>query len=90
MFIQVSRFEHAQINRIFLYICLFKQVFQDVQVLTLLGFGFVMTFLKRYGYSSIGFNLLLVALVTQWSLIMRGFVESHQTHEGTFKIGILK
>ena len=76
---------------IFVYnIGLFIQVFQDVQVLTLLGFGFVMTFLKRYGYSSIGFNMLLVALVTQWSLIMRGFVESHHTNEATFKIGILK
>ena len=31
-----------------------------------------MTFLRRYGYSSIGFNLLLAALVLQWGTLTTG------------------
>ena len=47
-------------------------VFQDVHVMIFVGFGFLMTFLRRYGYSSIGFNLLLAALVLQWATITTG------------------
>lgn len=36
------------------------------------GFAFLMTFLKKYGYSASGFNLLLGAFVVQWALISRG------------------
>ena len=47
-------------------------VFQDVHVMIFVGFGFLMTFLRRYGYSSIGFNLLLAALVLQWGTLTSG------------------
>lgn len=47
-------------------------VFQDVHVMIFVGFGFLMTFLRRYGYSSIGFNLLLAALVLQWGTLTTG------------------
>ena len=47
-------------------------VFQDVHVMIFVGFGFLMTFLRRYGYSSIGFNLLLAALVVQWGTLTTG------------------
>jgi hypothetical protein len=50
-------------------------LFEDLHAITLLGFGFLMTFLKRYGYGSIGFTLLLVAFVVQWALIIRGWVD---------------
>lgn len=40
-----------------------------------IGFGFLMTFLKRYGYSAIGLNLFVGALVIQWAILMRGFFE---------------
>lgn len=39
------------------------------------GFGFLMTFLKKYAYSATGFNLLLGALFVQWALIARGLFE---------------
>merc|ERR1712061_940529 len=32
--------------------------FQDTHVMIVVGFGFLMTFLKRYGWSSLGFNFL--------------------------------
>ena len=43
-----------------------------------------MTFLRRYGYGSIGFNLLLAALVLQWGTIttgLFGFIEIHDQRE---------
>jgi len=33
--------------------------FQDVHVMMFIGFGFLMTYLKRYGYSAISFNFLI-------------------------------
>uniref|UniRef100_A0A8C2P7K7 Ammonium transporter Rh type C n=1 Tax=Capra hircus TaxID=9925 RepID=A0A8C2P7K7_CAPHI len=46
--------------------------FQDVHVMIFVGFGFLMTFLQRYGYSSVGFNFLLAAFGIQWALLMQG------------------
>lgn len=45
------------------------------------GFGFLMTFLQRYGFSAVGFNFLLAAFGIQWALLMQGwfrfFEEGH-------------
>ena len=37
------------------------------------GFGFLMTFLKRYGWSSVGFNFLFTGFTIQWALLVTGF-----------------
>ncbi|XP_023030121.2 rhesus blood group-associated glycoprotein Rh50 [Leptinotarsa decemlineata] len=50
-------------------------IFQDVHVMIFIGFGFLMTFLKRYGYSSVGFTLLLGSIIIQWALLCQGFFE---------------
>lgn len=50
-------------------------MFQDFHAVLILGFGLIMTFLKRYGYGSIGFNLLLVAFSVQWALLVRGWLQ---------------
>ncbi|XP_007665159.1 ammonium transporter Rh type A [Ornithorhynchus anatinus] len=47
-------------------------LFQDVHVMIFIGFGFLMTFLKKYGFSSVGFNLLIAALGLQWGTLMQG------------------
>ena len=47
-------------------------VFQDVHVMIFIGFGFLMTFLRRYGYSSVSFNFLVAAFAIQWATIVRG------------------
>ncbi|RDD37533.1 Ammonium transporter Rh type C [Trichoplax sp. H2] len=48
-------------------------MFQDIHVMIFIGFGFLMTFLKKYSFSSVGFNLLLASFVIQWSTLMLGF-----------------
>ncbi|XP_052804715.1 ammonium transporter Rh type B-like isoform X1 [Mya arenaria] len=53
--------------------------FQDVHVMIFIGFGFLMTFLCRYGYSAVGLNFFMASLIVQWAMIVRGFV-----YQGTF------
>lgn len=48
--------------------------FQDIQVMIFVGFGFLMTFLRKYGYSATGYTLFLAALVIQWAVLMKGFL----------------
>lgn len=60
--------------------------FQDVHVMIFIGFGFLMTFLQRYGFSSVGFNFLIAALALQWATLMQGFV--HGMHGGKIHIGV--
>uniref|UniRef100_A0A8C6NZU3 Ammonium transporter Rh type A n=2 Tax=Nothobranchius TaxID=28779 RepID=A0A8C6NZU3_NOTFU len=62
-------------------------MFQDVHVMIFIGFGFLMTFLKRYGFSSVGVNLLLAAFGLQWGLLMQGIW--HMDH-GKIKVNIFK
>lgn len=55
---------------------MFHLDFQDIHVMIFVGFAFLMTFLKRYGYSATGLNLFAGAIVIQWALICRGFFEA--------------
>lgn len=47
-------------------------LFQDVHVMIFIGFGFLMTFLRRYGFGSIAFNMLLASFAIQWSTLTSG------------------
>ncbi|KAM3861401.1 ammonium transporter Rh type A [Diretmus argenteus] len=73
---------HAEKDAMTLY-----PMFQDVHVMIFIGFGFLMTFLKRYGFSSVGVNLLLAAFGLQWGLLMQGLW--HLT-DGKIKVNIFK
>ena len=53
----------------------FSLVFQDVHVMIFVGFGFLMTFLKRYGYGAVGYNFFISALAIQWYIIIKGCTE---------------
>ncbi|XP_075049002.1 ammonium transporter Rh type B-B-like [Mixophyes fleayi] len=60
--------------------------FQDVHTMIFIGFGFLMTFLKRYGFSSVAFNFLIAAFGLQWSTLIQGFF--HGFHDGKIHVGI--
>jgi ammonium transporter Rh len=47
--------------------------FQDIHVMMFIGFGYLMTFLKKYCFSSIGFNFLIAAFIIEWSMLTIGF-----------------
>ncbi|XP_060781256.1 rh blood group, D antigen isoform X2 [Neoarius graeffei] len=51
--------------------------FQDIHVMVFLGFGFLGTFLVRYGFSSSAFSLLVAAMAVQWATILNGFLLSY-------------
>ncbi|KAM8959232.1 RH-like protein [Lycaon pictus] len=51
------------------------RVLQDVTIMAALGFGFLNSSLRRYGWSSVAFNLFLLALGVQWAVLVDGFLE---------------
>lgn len=48
-------------------------LFQDIHVMMFIGFGFLMTFLKKYWFSALGMNFWLAALTLQWYILVSGF-----------------
>ncbi|XGW02327.1 hypothetical protein V3C99_014399 [Haemonchus contortus] len=63
-------------------------LFQDVHLMIFVGFGFLMAFLKRYGFSAVSVNLLLSAFVIQWAMLLRGFLSKQFQETGTFTLGV--
>ena len=55
----------------------FFSVFQDVHVMIFLGFGFLMTFLKKYGLSAVSLNLMCSALAIEVFTLVYGFFHLH-------------
>ena len=53
----------------------FYGVYMDVHVMIFIGFGFLMTFLRKYGYSSVGITFLLGAICIQWYILVGSFFE---------------
>ncbi|XP_041848495.1 ammonium transporter Rh type C 2 [Melanotaenia boesemani] len=62
--------------------------FQDVHVMIFVGFGYLMTFLKRYSFSGVGFNFLIASFGLQWALLMQGWFHSLDPDTGKIYIGI--
>uniref|UniRef100_G1PBS1 Ammonium transporter Rh type B n=1 Tax=Myotis lucifugus TaxID=59463 RepID=G1PBS1_MYOLU len=60
--------------------------FQDVHAMVFVGFGFLMAFLQRYGFSSVGFTFLLAAFALQWSTLVQGFL--HSFHGSHIHVGV--
>ena len=56
-------------------------VYQDVHVMIFVGFGFLMTFLAKYGFGAVGLNFLIGALSIQWGMLGAGFMHHMHVHE---------
>jgi ammonium transporter Rh len=50
-------------------------LFQDVHVMIFIGFGYLMTFLRKYGFSAVGLNFVVACLCIQWHILVGGFSE---------------
>jgi ammonium transporter Rh len=49
--------------------------FMDVHVMIFIGFGFLMTFLRKYSFSAVGLTFLIGGFVLQWHILVEAFVE---------------
>ena len=56
-------------NKIFLSF----SVILDIQVMLFVGFGFLMTFLRRFGYSAVCFTMLLIVFCVEYAILVKGF-----------------
>ncbi|KAM5269870.1 blood group Rh(CE) polypeptide isoform 1-T1 [Hipposideros larvatus] len=50
-------------------------IFQDVTVMAVLGLGFLTSSLWKQGWSSVAFNLFMLALGVQWAVLLNGFLD---------------
>jgi ammonium transporter Rh len=48
--------------------------FQDVHVMIFIGFGFLMTFLRKYGLSAVSLNMLVSVFAIQWHILAGSFI----------------
>ncbi|UJR29046.1 hypothetical protein I4U23_010261 [Adineta vaga] len=52
----------------------YYSMYTDIHLMMFVGFGFLMTFLRRYSFSSVGFNFILCAFTLEWAIIVRGYL----------------
>jgi len=53
----------------------FYKPFVDVAFMVFIGFGYLMAFLKHYGFSAIGYTFCISAIVVPWAVICIGFFQ---------------
>lgn len=46
----------------------FYQYFTGVEIMMFIGFGYLMTFLKRYGMGAVGLTMLITVVALQWGI----------------------
>jgi ammonium transporter Rh len=51
----------------------FYPMYQDVNVMMLIGFGFLMTFIKNNSWSAVSYSFLINAIVVQLYLLLSPF-----------------
>jgi ammonium transporter Rh len=48
-------------------------MFTGIEIMMFVGFGYLMTFMKHYGVSAVGFTMLITALGLQWAVLTEAF-----------------
>ncbi|XP_077261192.1 rhesus blood group-associated glycoprotein Rh50 isoform X4 [Temnothorax americanus] len=64
-------------------------LYQDVHVMIWIGFGFLMTFLKRYSQSAVGLTFLIGAILVQVALICDGILNVKLGNKAHLSLGSL-
>jgi len=67
IFVRVKAHADAEINQSY------YPMFQDVNVMMLIGFGFLMTFIKKYTWSALSYTFFINAIVVQLYPLLQGF-----------------
>jgi ammonium transporter Rh len=57
-------------------------IFRDIMVMLLLGFGFLMTFLRKYGLGAVGLTMLLTAMSIQLNLFVEPMMRAIYSEQG--------
>ncbi|XP_054576768.1 blood group Rh(CE) polypeptide isoform X3 [Eptesicus fuscus] len=65
-------------------------VLQDVMVMAALGLGFLTSSLWRYGWSSVAFNLFMLALGVQWAVLLDGVLEHPPSGKVVIKLSRIR
>lgn len=60
-------------------------MFIDVNMMVFGGFGLLMSFLKRYSFTSLGMTFFLTFLVSEWAIILQGLLRMDRS---TFTINL--
>ena len=60
--------------------------FQDIHVMIFIGFGFLMTYLSKYGYTAVGGNFFIASLTVQWAMIVRGLIHQQMFLGEKYKV----
>lgn len=47
-----------------------------VEIMIFFGFGYLMTFMSRYGLGAIGFTMMIAVVGMQWGILMEGFFKN--------------
>ena len=50
--------------------------FQDVHVMIFIGFGYLMTYLKKYSFTSVGYTFFIGSFIIQYSILMNGLIHN--------------
>jgi len=59
----------------------FYTSFQDVHVMIFIGFGFLMVFLKKYGFGAVSYNMLLSCICIQWATLLNAWIKQRILYE---------
>ncbi|XP_011811019.1 PREDICTED: RH-like protein isoform X4 [Colobus angolensis palliatus] len=62
------------------------QVCQDLTVMAALGLGFFTSNLRRHSWSSVAFNLFMLALGVQWAILLDGFLSQFPSGKVVIKL----
>lgn len=63
-------------------------MFTDIHVMMFVGFGFLMTFLHKYSYSSVGFNFITCAFTLEWGVIICGYLYDWNYNDQKFIVDV--
>ena len=76
-------------NMPIIYCQLISSVIIDIHVMLFAGFGFLMTFLKNYGYSAISFTVMITVIITEFGILCFG-ISRFEDGDYTIKITMIE